>query len=364
MGINELNKISASILVMQRHVELIKKVRKRIPKKAIFAFNTNVDAVRHLSKREIAGLRPPKKLIPIFSAIRKNEQKEVVVDRKTISWLIKNFGADCFLVGGQAGNAAHTASLLGVRCFLHSNYKSRSLLSLFRKPENVLIAHGGLFREADRISENGEYGVHFIIECERERYIASYDPKKPVVDAEFGKAIGKEIKSINKAFVGGFHLFEEPSHVIEAANEIRRWKKLNPSLRIHLEMGESQRKDVLSATKKCVFPLVDSIGLNAVELRQLFNKKEGESLILLSKMVREILFHTEKRSIVIPSTKKADESLLFASFVASYRAAKGKLPTFDELIEFAGERRSFYVEKPVATVGLGDTFACAYFLTR
>lgn len=349
---------------MQKHVKLIKRMRRRIPKKALFAFNTNIDAVRHISKMEIEGAgRPPSRLIPLFSAIRKNEQKETGVDRKTVSWLMENFGIDCFLVGGQAGNAAHTASLLGVLCLLHSNYKSRSLLSLFKKPGNILVADGSRFKEASRISRGGEDGIHFIIECRGNRYIASYDPKKPTIDNGFRKAMGKEISSISKAFVGGFHLFGNPSQVMEAAKEMRKWKKANPSLRIHLEMGEFQRKDVLNATRKEVFPLIHSIGLNAIELRQLFNKPERTSLIMLSRMVREVLFHTEKKAVVIPSTKKAKESLLFASIVASYRAAKGELPTFNELIAFAGKRKSFHIKKPITTVGLGDTFACAYFLT-
>lgn len=349
---------------MQRHAELVRRMKKRIPKKAIFAFNTNIDAVKHISKEEIAGVKPPKELVPLFSAIRRGEQKEVKADKKTVAWLTKKFGVDYFLVGGQAGNAANAASLLGVRCFLHSSYKSRSLLSLFRKPENILIAKGDSFVKASDVCGNGEYGVHFIIECEGNRYIASFDPKKPPVDADFRKAIGKEIRTVDKVFVGGFHLFEKNSQVIEAANEIKRWKRANPSLHIHLEMGEFQSKEALNATKKYVFPLIHSIGLNDVELRQLFNKNEGKSLVLLSKIVPEILFHTEKKSVVIPVTKNAAESLLFASIVASYRAAKGELPTFDELIKFAEKRKSFYIKKPVATVGLGDTFACAYFLTR
>ncbi len=354
----------------------IENMLSKVEKNVIFAFNANIDGLKHISGEQIESLELPRPLEDLPEIMCKGEQKEIVINKKTKDWIVENIGIDYYLVGGQGGNAANTASLLGTECFLYTRYKNKEQMSLFKKPDKVKVAVGGKFTRGDKIEKQGENSLHIILEFKKgdkifgneipcaNRYIASYDPpmKGGIIDNEFQEAINSGINDINKAYVGGFHLFEKKSHILAYASEMRRWKEMNPDLKIHLEMGEFQKKEVFPLMKKEVFPLIDFMGLNEIELEQLTGSREFNASLLPGNF--ETILHTPKEHILHPKSKKAQEASRFASVAASYKAMHGKTPSPEQLKKHGSERKELYIESPKSTVGLGDTFGSAYFIVR
>ena len=71
-----------------------------------------------------------------------------------------------------------------------------------------------------------------------------------------------------------------------------------------------------------------------------------------------VLFHASETQEVLPAGKLDEEAMQFARKCASFRAEHGRCGTLAELEGYEAKP----VEKPVETVGLGDTLSCAYFL--
>jgi len=344
-----------------------------LPSRALFAFNTNLDSVKHISGRFIEEIAYdiPDEMWELRLIMRRGAQKEIRISDTTACWLEQVVGSDYFLMGGQAGNAANAASSLGVTSLVHTNYKSRALLSRFDSSSRVLIAQGDSFRPASCFAEKKPQATHYILEFEKgdvfykkpiphsNRFIASFDPQELQVDPDFSRAIRSEIKSISKAFIGGFHLLREPESLAQFIREIESWKKQNPELKIHFESGEYINKDVMREAVSELFPLIDSIGMNKSEF-----KSFGLSLSSLSRKVPEIIVHEPRSIILKPDNKARRLAVRFGQLAASFRAKTGKLPSFKEIDDYAKTKGSLFTAKPKSTVGLGDTFASAYFMAR
>ena len=246
------------------------------------------------------------------------------------------------------------ASALGVECFLHSNYASGGLLGLFTHPKKVMVATEQGFAPADTVQNEKSDAHHFVFENSetRTRFIASYDPQPLHPDSLFCEKIRGEMPTISHAFVSGFHLLPTVGRMGKFLDEIRAWKEINPSLQLFCEMGEFQKPEVQDAMLEelCVF---DMVGLNDTELSSF-----GVGLDGFSQKAASVLFHSQNAQEVLPAEKLDGEALSFARKCASFRAEMGRCATLSEL---EGQEANF-VEKPVETVGLGDTLSCAYFL--
>ncbi len=95
------------------------------------------------------------------------------------------------------------------------------------------------------------------------------------------------------------------------------------------------------------------MGLSDSELSQIGVEAEE-----LASEAKSILFHSPSVQAVFPESKSNASALKFAKRCASFLAEKGKHAT---LAEIAGYEPKF-IEQPARTVGIGDTFSCAYFL--
>jgi ADP-dependent phosphofructokinase/glucokinase len=195
---------------------------------------------------------------------------------------------------------------------------------------------------------------HFVFENAetRTRFIASYDPQPLHPDPIFCSAIRKELPSIGKAFIGCFHLLPTPERLGKLAEELRAWKRTNPSLRLFLELGEFQSGEVRDALLP-ELSLFDTVGLNDAELSSF-----GMELDEFASHCGAVLFHTPEHSLLLPREKEDEGALAFAEKCASFRAKNGRCATLADLEGYETE----FVENPVETVGLGDSFSCAYFL--
>ncbi|MFA6907220.1 MAG: ADP-dependent glucokinase/phosphofructokinase [Candidatus Micrarchaeia archaeon] len=328
-----------------------------LPLRAIFAFNANIDHHCFPSEGELkrVGDALPALASQIDECFAYGVQKEAPIDIKACNFLLSEFRGARKMVGGQAGNAAQMASALGVECLLHTNYGSEGLLGLFSHPEKVMVATEKGFARADAVQSEKSEAHHFVLENAetRTRFIASYDPQPLHPDSLFCEKIQQELPAISHAFVSGFHLLPTVGRLGKFIQEMRAWKEANPSLKLFCETGEFQKAEVRDAFLEELH-IFDMVGLNDTELSSF-----GLGVEEFSSRANAVLFHTQGSQEVLPKEKLDGEALAFARKCASFRAENGRCATLSEL-EAHGAK---FVEKPVETVGLGDTLSCAYFLS-
>ncbi len=382
----------------------------RLPERALFAFNTNVDAVKKVRASGIDFRSLPGEISALEECMVKGIGREVVVSEGTIRFLSSRIGFDDLQVGGQAGISACAASRLGVQAFLHVAEKGETQLSVLDK--NVFIASENGFLSVRDARPVGGSETHFILEFSAgdlvfgkkipfsNRFIASRDSSgsELKVDGHFEQAVSEKIAGIDRMLVGGFHLLSPKflDRVDFISNIVSEWKKKNASLRVHLELGEFQDLGVLKKVLNVLLPVCDSVGLNELELRQCVKALDErprsdflDARILLSG-VRNVVVHTRDYSFCLSKDKRAQElrnALLFASLNACFRAFTGNFAGLSDLknfdkgkpSDFAVEKEqeldslkldcvkafapSFLLENPKRTVGLGDVFAASFCLT-
>jgi ADP-dependent phosphofructokinase/glucokinase len=373
------------------------------PGRILLAFNVNVDAVRHAKQGELDALELPRELTPLRECAATGEQREVYVSRSSLEFLIENLGYDFLAVGGQCGQAALAASQLGVTSYLHLAERCRAVGELL--DERVLVAGEEGFLSVKELDGECSPAVHFVIELkkgevhfgtpvpENTRFIASWDPagEELRIDATFVELIRGEIRGIPKGMISGFHLTkpERAGRIREVERLIEEWRELNPELFLHLELAQYRSERVLSEVRRRLFPLVDSVGFDRAELRQLTGEAELiPALEEVSGEVERAVLHCSSYALCLSDDypKQVKAALQFGSLLASFRARHGRLPSMAELQRFSPPKPcragiearrelmkhrfekglvvvpALYVEEPEATVGLGDTFALGFTL--
>lgn len=201
------------------------------------------------------------------------------------------------------------------------------------------------------------------IEAPRDnRFIASFDDVNTRLLLAPGFWEGSVMKAGDAAaaIVSGYHLLRETypdgetcASVIKQVRElINEWKSVNPELLIHAEMGFTSsckvRKTILSA----VFPCVDSVGFNEVEL-QMFSSPDSTTLpssysapelyfkardMLEKHHLKRVFVHTREYSMSILKQEygvRLEEeltSLLFGALIAATLASTG-VPTLNSARE-------------------------------
>lgn len=189
----------------------------------------------------------------------------------------------------------------------------------------------------------------------RTRFIASYDPFPMHLEDNFTYNITKELPSITKVFTGGFHLLKTPDRMRKFLSEMKRWKEAQPKLEFFCELGEFQSPEVMDAVRSELLPFMGTVGATDSELAQLGVEPDE----LASETGATVLFHTPEKQQVFPESRLNAAALEFAKRCASYKARTGKAATEAEIAGASSE----FVESPVQTVGLGDAFSCAYFMS-
>lgn len=329
----------------------------QLPSKALFAFNANIDYVKAPSEQDLAAIEEfsPPLSAQLSECFAYGVQKEVAIDSRACNFFISKIKFGRKIVGGQAGNAAAQAAALGVSSYLHSNFANTSLASLFSQKENIFFPSEKGFVSADNLNSNTASAHHFVFESieSNTRFIAGYDPFPIHLEDNFCFNITQQLSGMEKAFLGGFHLVKTPDRLRKLIAEIRRWKSLNPSMKLFAELGQFQSPEVMEAARSELFPFVDMVGLNENELAAF-----GCGLEELGQNSKAILFHSAAEQRVYPSSSLDAPALEFARKCASFKAEFGRFATLKELQGYGAKT----IEEPVQTVGLGDTLSAAYFL--
>jgi ADP-dependent phosphofructokinase/glucokinase len=357
------------------------------------------------------------------------------------------------ILGGNAGNMAKVLSELGAELVVPNIASPSARQAGLLRGDNIRIPvpQGEdfvLVHPMDADVEGGEV-IHFVFNFSKgthihlrnldfmvprgDRFIATYDPAniELTVNPHFEEFCERYAANFDGALLAGFHLLLEEypdgstyqDKIERFVEHTRCWKRRNPRMFIHVELGYFNSERVESCVLENLM-FVDSLGMNEVELArcnlvrddskliQSVGSLEVESIhqaairVLKATGLGRICIHTSefvvsvfRKGFINPWVEL--EALDFGAKTAAAYAATGiqgnreyvrqatrnmplsepGLVQLEELkekwdVESAGssaafmEQDSCYVcvvvsphcEKPITTVGLGDTFTAATFL--
>jgi ADP-dependent phosphofructokinase/glucokinase len=382
-----------------RYAEALRDIASRITAVdgLITAYNTNIDAIYRVHPSTIEEMvkpysrevlerirRPPRRILDerdllaglILCMMEGLGEEWLILDPEVSDMIPEYFTRSELRMGGQAGNMANALASLGVPLIIpHVAQLPKIQADLFidggriqvprisdgrillvpvgeavRPGDESLIHHVFEFHRGGRLSIGD-----FTAEIPRDnRFIATYDDYNTRLEIDPSFRRGSEIAGkVDGAILAGYHFLREDylGRIEASLKQIREWRKVNPRLFIHLELGCTPNPRVRKEIVEKVFPLVDSVGLNEQELAEVMevlkpshgmnlrDLRPGETspiiyeaAMVLSRLtaVRRLTVHTEDYSIRIvrdtPGIQPEAElySLLFGSAVAASYAIHGK----------------------------------------
>ncbi len=356
---------------------------------ALFAFNSNVDLVLKTDEKQALALADKLNLSTLEECVKKGEGKEESVSTGKMALLMKE-RYDEMRIGGQAGNMANLAADMGIRSYIHSSVVCKNLTKHLRPA--VMVSSPFCFQTADAIMSEGEVPVHFVVDFGKDRYIAVNDIYNThmLINRNFKRCMEKEIKLVERAVISGFHLLDipEPKGRIEEVKVLlKRWKNSNSKLKVHLELADFKRNDVLKSVLEILAPSCDSIGFNEVEIKQIMEsletkwRGEADAMQEILAICPSAVLHNKKYAVVGgEDANGAEERLALGHLLAAFRAKNGRGPKPEELKEIKAqpietdESKKFgkgfcfvpalSLGEDASSLGLGDSFSVGYFCSR
>ncbi|MDI9394780.1 MAG: ADP-specific phosphofructokinase [Euryarchaeota archaeon] len=470
----------------QRHTEAFYNAKEALPylDGMFVAYNSNIDAIRHLTEEDVTKLvgffdeaeiqervavypreiaEPMDFLARLLISMREGKAGEVpAYTEETHKWLKEHLGFDYARMGGQAGIISNLLAQLGLKKIVtYIPWLSEEQAEYFVNTGNILhpkVENGKVVLKAPAEAFNPGFGskVNWIFEYSKDlnvtcaggnfkvprdnRLIISSRPKWIRLDMD--RLVYEQLDSIfpvDGAMLSGYQMIKEEyedgstykDYVEHSVEVIKKLKSLNPELRIHVELTSIQnrliRKTLLT---DIVAGNVHSLGLDTVEVANALNVlgyeelsysviRKGENGIMslyqgavqLMKDLRLERVHVHSLGFYIcilakghPLTlKEQRDALLFSSVLAAAKALKGDIENFAEAEEGLRvpvsakgledlENFKLYctgrklcspdefeygyiygpdhdailiptkvVDKPIATVGIGDTISAGAF---
>jgi ADP-dependent phosphofructokinase/glucokinase len=413
----------------QRHAEAFYDAKEALPYlEGIFvAYNSNIDAIKHLTEEDISKLiglfdeaeiqnrvavypreiaEPIDFVARLLISMREGKAAEVPSFTEEIhEWLKEHLGFDYARMGGQAGIISNLLARLDIKKVVaYIPWLSREQAEFFADTGNILhpkVENGQvLLKSPEEAFKPGNGSkVNWILEYSKDlkvtcagitfkvprdnRLIISSRPKWIRLDMD--REIYEHLDSlfpIDGAVLSGYQMIKEEyedgstykDYVENSVKVIEKLKSLNPDFRIHVELTSIQnrliRKTILT---DIVARHVHSLGLDTVEVANALNVlgyeelsysviQKGENGIMslyqgavqLMKDLELERVHVHSLGFYIcilakghPLTlKEHRDALLFSSVLAAAQALNGKIENLTEAE--AG------LEVPVSNEGLED----------
>jgi ADP-dependent phosphofructokinase/glucokinase len=340
-----------------------------------------------------------------------------VRDPAVQAWLLE-LVAGRVQIGGTGAQAAATLAALGFPTLLHLTGRSPEQIAALPGQEWIALGSpDGLVPVAAGSDARHPPMWHVALEFEAglrlpglppapaaNRVIVSHDPVNAAfaIDPGFAAALSDPALGIGTLLISGFSQVTERATLErvlwETAVALRVWRAAHPDLLVHLELGSMPEPADVLRTLEVLHPLVDSIGLNVDELRELLSAlgttmaAPGPALVdqLRSLAARYPVprwsLHTREVCLTLTERDAMAErdALLFGSLVAATRSHTGTFPAFGDLettlatagvnsaglaplgaLEIAADgfganglvaTPGLRVEGAAASVGLGDSF--------
>jgi ADP-dependent phosphofructokinase/glucokinase len=314
-------------------------------------------------------------------------------------WVEKNLQFSRWGLGGTGAQAAQSLAILGAPALMSLEDRSGRQLSVIHP--NVLVAtRDGVVRCGELSTAQGRKPAHYIFEFTAGTQVGSIIPKRSsrtIVrftderlddDPDFTRESIAASATAGAAIVSGFN--EIGDQDIEAALTetvalTRTWSDMGVK-NIHLELGDYALVKTRDTVLERLAGNFTSLGMSYSELRALcvgardaINKAfELSETLNLSRLC----VHADTWALAITNgdPQRELEALLCGCLLASARAESGEpcrpagVPANAEFHDLpreqfseSGERSivccaSPYLERPVATIGLGDTFLAGTLL--
>ncbi|NMB86621.1 MAG: ADP-dependent glucokinase [Methanosaeta sp. PtaB.Bin018] len=261
----------------------------------ICAYPINLDAVYDIKCEEVAPLALGARaeavgminsLEDLFSALlfcmREGSGAELLIEREEVKKRIEAQFQWSLRLGGNAGIMANVLATLGAKPVLNAPALSRRMARMLHPGVAVPVGKGLI----SPIRAAGEMEMmHFVFQFKKgeslpslqgkitakndNRLIASFDPLNSRLHSnkDFDDYCLENILDLDGALISGFHLAPLSSYkeiYEQKLLQIGSWKRKNPRIYIHAEMGSFQDPRMM----KYLLPRLcaDSIGLNEDEL--------------------------------------------------------------------------------------------------
>ena len=302
-------------------------------------------------------------------------------------------------IGGTNAQAAYMLSLLGAQALIALEDRSAGQLALLH-PE-TLVASGNNVVPVSSVPPGGtERRPHYIFEFtagemiadnrvpRSSRTIVRFDHKPLQRDAAFEDAVTAQALDVGAGVLCGFNevpLDATDSELAYAAGVASAWRRSGLEL-IHVELGDFPSPELRQMTIERLLPVVTSLGLSLSELVDLTGTSAPTEMAA-SRLAEEfdlhrVCVHADDWALAVTrgDAEREREALAMGCLLASTRAATGYFGVPDRLPDGARFRAppllsslqrdgwsivccpAPYLEKPVATIGLGDTFLAGTLL--
>ena len=367
--------------------------RKWMPEKerVFVAFNANIDTLHKLSEKRLEKIiaenggnkihsmakKPPENitskedfLANLIYTIKTSSAREIACQNKKVAeWADENFPPKEERTGGQAGIMANYLAGLEIDVIAYTPLLSGKQASFFNSEvkypsvKNRKLAIVAIKKasnsERTKINRIFEFKKGFKLgsttSCRANRFILASRPKgtEPYFSKELEAYIPKMFQGVNRVILSGYQSEKacNLAHFRKARMQIRKIKKSNPKLLIHLEEAFVSDKGLEKDIVEYIAKNVDSIGMNEVEVRQIascvlqkrtlekYPKNTLEGLYALGVQIAKKLgllrahIHYLGFYIAIVNKKypiqpeNVRDALLYASLAAEARAKKGALPS-------------------------------------
>ncbi len=350
---------------------------------------------------------------------------QLMIDKEDVKkWIEEHFGKGQLRLGGTSANMAVALASFGFSKVLVYVYPLvKELADLFPDLPNLrTVSNKGKIIHP-RSGWNGEKlgAIHWIFEvkkgqkislsgreiiCPRDnRFIASWNPVNSKLDiaSYFRKIYMGMVSQYPKFLLAGFHIMRDTypdgdtveNRMREIVSFVREIKGKGAT--VHVEMASVRRERVRKAMIDLLFPEIDSLGLNEVELSWIaedigisstgiMDGEEDKVLRALEvlrdkKGIKRIHFHTLGYYMLVREKANREAlNLAVAALAAARRAETGKPPSCNEIksamihpmSEFGIKASRIFkedafilptriVDRPKITVGLGDTISSIAF---
>ncbi|MGA9187831.1 MAG: ADP-specific phosphofructokinase [Methanosarcina sp.] len=413
----------------QRHTDAFYNMKEALPylEGMFVAYNSNIDAIKHLTDKELSRLigffkeaeiqerveaypreikDPLDFMARLLISMREGKAAEIPAHTSDIhEWLKEYMGFDYARMGGQAGIISNLLAYLGLKKVVaYIPWLSEEQAEYFVASDNLLHpkVEGEtvtLKRPQEAFKPGIESKVNWIFEYSKDlevtcngikfkvprdnRLIISSRPKWLRLDMD--REVYEHLDSllpIDGAILSGYQMIKEQyedgstykDYVANSVKVIEKLKSLNPELRIHVELTSIQNRLIRKAIlTEIVAKHVHSLGLDTVEVANALNvlgheelsysviRKEENGIMSLYQGAVQLLkdlslerVHVHSLGFYIcilakghPLTlKEHRDSLLFSSTLAAAKALNGKIENLAEA--------ETGLEVPVSSKGLED----------
>jgi ADP-dependent phosphofructokinase/glucokinase len=314
-------------------------------------------------------------------------------------WIEENLQFSRWGLGGSGAQAAQMLAIMGAPALMSLEDRSRRQLSVIHA--NILVAtNRGVVRCGELPATQGRKPAHYIFEFTAGTQVGSIVPKRSSrtivrftderldADADFTKVSIAAAATAGAGILSGFNEIGEKDIAAALTDTIalaEAWR--NQGLKtIHLELGDyatAEERDTVLEKLRGTFT---SLGMSYSELRALCGGSPdaiGKAFELSESLhLSRLCVHADTWVLAITNgdPQRELEALLCGCLLASARAERGEpcrpmaVPANAEFHDMplerfskSGERfivccASPYLERPVATIGLGDTFLAGTLL--